>query len=554
VPDVEADFIIVGAGSAGCVLANRLTADGRSKVLLLEAGPPDRHWTLRMPSAMGVALERTDHNWAFQGEPEPGLGGRVLKHDRGKVLGGSSSINGMVCVRGHPHDYRTWRQMGCQGWDYADVLPYFKRLETYEGGADDFRGDDGPMHVRRPPTDSPLSKAFLKAGEQAGYPMSEDVGGRVQEGFGVLDQTIRDGRRWSTARAYLDPARHRPNLSIRTGVLARRVLFDGTRATGVEFEGPDGIVQTATARREVILSTGAVGTPHILHLSGVGPGAMLAEHGIDTLIDSPGVGENLNEHPDFVLKFRCAPEATILPWTKWPRKALVGLRWFTTRGGLGGTNHFDVVAYLRSRAGIDYPDLQLTAMPVAVRLGTVDPIDEPAYQIHIGLMRAASRGRIWLRDADPRSPPRILVNYLKEPSDRETMRRGIHLVREIVAQPALAALTKGEIFPGPDASDDAALDAALSEAVDTQWHLSCTARMGADGDPTAVCDPEGRVRGATGLRVVDASLMPMVVNGNTNCPTIMMAEKLSDAILGNPPLPREEPAVWQNPNWETAQR
>lgn len=540
---MDADFVIVGAGSAGCVLANRLTADDQSKVLVLEAGPPDTHWTLRMPSAMGVALERKDHNWAFQGEPEPGLGGRILKHDRGKVVGGSSSINGMVCVRGHPHDYRTWRQMGCDGWDYPDVLPYFRRLETYEGGADAYRGGDGPLRVARPETTAPLSSAFLKAGQEAGYPMSPDVSGHIQEGFGVLDQTINDGKRWSAARAYLDPARPRANLEIKTGVLVRRVVFDGRRAIGVEFEDAGGTIQTVTARREVILSGGAVGTPHLLQLSGIGPVADLAEHGIRVVADSPGVGANLNEHPDFVLKFRCHPAASILRWTQWPLKAFVGLKWFANGGGLGGTNHFDVVAYLRSGPDVDYPDLQLTLMPVAIKLGTVDPIDEPAYQIHIGLMRAASRGRIWLRDADPRSPPRILVNYLKEPSDRAALRSGVRQVRNIVSQPALASLTTGEIFPGLDVANDAAMDEAFAQAVDTQWHLSCTARMGSDGDPMAVCDAAGRVRGVEGLRVVDASLMPMVVNGNTNCPTIMMAEKLSDAILGNPPMPREDPPI-----------
>lgn len=543
--NLDADIVIVGAGSAGCVLANRLTADGQTKVLVLEAGPPDKHWTLRMPSAMGMALERTDHNWAFQGEPEPGLGGRVLKHDRGKVLGGSSSINGMVCVRGHPHDYRTWRQMGCDGWDYPDVLPYFKRLETYEGGADTYRGGEGPVRVTRPKATAPLSAAFIKAGEQAGYPVSDDVSGHVQEGFGVLDQTIHAGKRWSAARAYLDPARRRTNLVIETGVLVHKVLFDGRRATGVEFQDAGGAVRSVTARKEVILSTGAVGTPHLLQLSGVGPSNLLAEHGIAVVADSPGVGADLNEHPDFVLKFRCPSSVSILRWTQWPLKALVGMRWFADGGGIGGTNLFDVVAYLRSGPDVDYPDLQLTLMPVAIKLGTVEPINEPGYQIHIGLMRAASRGRIWLRDADPRSPPRILVNYLKEQRDRAALRSGVRQVRNLVAQPALAALTTGEIFPGPDFQDDAAIDESLASAVDTQWHLSCTARMGADGDPMAVCDAAGRVRGVESLRVVDASLMPMVVNGNTNCPTIMMAEKLSDAILGKPPLRREDPPIKQ---------
>lgn len=550
---MNADFIIVGAGSAGSVLANRLSEDEKHKILVLEAGPEDRHWTLKMPSAMGTALEQTKHNWAFQGEPEPGLGGRSLKHDRGKVLGGSSSINGMVCVRGHPQDYDTWQQMGCEGWSYADVLPYFKRLEHYEGGGDAYRGQNGPLHVHRPTPTNPLVKAFLKAGEQAGYPRSDDVSGRVQEGFGILDSTVRNGERWSAARAYLHPARGRPNVEVLPGVHARKLVFNGKRVVGVEVES-QGQTQVLKASKEVILCSGAVGSPHLLLRSGVGPAKQIQENGIAIVADRPGVGANLNEHPDFVMKFECTKPVSIWPQTKWPGKALVGLKWFLGRGGIGATNLFDVVAYLRSAKGVSYPDVQLTFMPVAVKLGGVDPMPLHAFQIHIGLMRAYSRGRITLRDGSPDSPPRIFVNYLDDPRDRETLRNAVRLVRELVDQPAFDDLRGKEIFPGQSAQSDADLDANLAEAVDTQWHLSGTCKMGPETDPMAVCDPSGRVYWVENLRVVDASLMPMVVNGNTNCPTIMMAEKLSDAILGKPPLHREDPPIWQNPNWETSQR
>jgi choline dehydrogenase len=551
---MKADYVIVGAGSAGCVLANRLSADPRKTVLLLEAGPPDRALSLKIPSAMTANLGGGVHNWAFMGEPEPGLAGRRILHDRGKTLGGSSSINGMVCIRGHARDYDGWRQMGCVGWGYADVLPYFKRLESYQGGADDYRGGDGPLRVTRPEADHPIDKAFLTAGKQAGYPMSDDICGYRQEGFAVLDRTTHKGARWSSARAYLDPARGRDNLTIKTGVLVRRVLIEGARARAIECQSGDGTAWTARAEAEVLLCAGAVGSPQILMLSGIGPAEHLREMGIDPMLDRPGVGANLNEHPDFVLKYRCARPVSLWPYTRGARKVLAGLEWLLTRSGVCASNHFEAVACLRSRAGVDYPDLQLTIMPVAIQADSWDAMEMHAFQIHIGLMRAQSRGRITLRDKHPVSPPRILVNYLDDPRDRQALRDGIHLVRELVDQPALDGLRGEELFPGPEAQSNEDLDAKLAQAVDTQWHLSGTAKMGAEADPMAVVDPHGRVHGAEGLRVVDASVMPQVVNGNTNCPTLMIAEKMSDAILGLPPLPRLETQVWQSPAWETVQR
>lgn len=553
---MEADFVIVGAGSAGSVLANRLSADPSNSVLLLEAGPPNDDLMLKIPSAMAANLQRTKHNWAFQGESEPGLCGRSVRHDRGRTLGGSSSINGMVCIRGHARDYDNWRQSGCEGWAYADVLPYFRRLESVEGGEEGYRGREGPLHVTRPDTARlhPVSAAFLEAGKQAGYPITGDIGGYRQEGFGPLDRTVHRGERWSTARGYLDPARNRANLRIETNVLARRILVEEGRAVGVETAGADGSVRTVRARREVVLSAGAVGSPHLLMLSGVGPADHLREHGIEVVLDRPGVGANLNEHPDFVLKYMLKQPVSLWPKTRGAARIAAGLQWLLTRGGVCASNHFEVVACIRSAAGVDYPDLQFTIVPVAMQVEGWEPVSAHAFQVHVGLMRAHSRGSIRLRGPDPAAPPRILVNYLDDPRDRDILRRGARLAREIVAQPAFEALAGDEFFPGPEVQSDDELDASLREAVDTQWHLSCTARMGPATDPMAVVAPDGRLHGLDGLRVVDASIMPQVVNGNTNCPTVMIAEKLSDAILGRPPLARAEDPVWHNPDWETAQR
>jgi choline dehydrogenase len=554
VSEAKVDYIIIGAGSAGCVLANRLSADPKNSVLVVEAGPEDNDWTLKMPSALTIALGRTKHNWAYQGEPEPELNNRVLKHDRGKVLGGSSSINGMVCIRGHAQDYDNWRQMGCDGWGYGDVLPYFKRLESYSGGESEYRGRQGPLNVTRPAVKNPVFKAFIEAGVQAGYPHTDDICGRVQEGFGVLDSTVHAGQRWSAVRAYLDPIRSRPNLQIVTETRTRRVLFDGKQAIGVEVQDKSGVVQSHYAAKEVILSAGAVASPHLLMLSGVGPANDLQDHGISVIADRPGVGANLNEHPDFVMKYLCRKPVSLLPHTRGIGKIKIGLQWFLSRTGIAASNQFDAVACIRSSAGVDYPDIQLTIVPIAVEDGSVNPMKVHSFQIHVGLMRAYSRGRIFLKGADPMAQPGILVNYLKDSRDREILRKGVEFVREIVQQPAFQELAGEEVFPGADCTRESGLDEAMDKAVDTQWHLSGTCKMGSPHDPMTVCDPQGRVLGVENLRVVDASLMPIVVNGNTNCPTLMMAEKLSDAILGQPPLPREDPAVWQNPAWDTSQR
>ena len=568
------DYIIVGAGSAGCVLANRLSSNPGNSVLLIEAGPEDKALSLKMPAAVLSNLQGTKHNWAFQGEPEPELNNRRLQHDRGKTLGGSSSINGMLYIRGHALDFEGWRQSGCEGWSYADVLPYFKKMESYgdqhssrsgsgystrdatrdENNRVNYRGDSGPLTIPKTNPTEPLAKAFIQAGKEAGYPLTDDISGYCQEGFGALDSTVFNGERLSTARAYLDPVRGRSNLSIVTQAHVQRVEFDGQKATGVTYKDEHNALVTATATTEVILCAGAVGTPQLLMLSGIGPASHLRTMGIDILIDLPGVGQNLNEHPDFVLKFKCLQPVSLWPKTRPLGKLLAGIQWLINREGICASNHFDVVGCVRSAPGVEYPDLQLVISPIAVDDITWAPLQEHAFQIHVGLMQAHSRGKIELRDANPASPPRILVNYLQDKRDRELMRTGIRLIRELVEQPAFAQLKGAEIYPGADAQSDEELDHYLNEGVATQWHLSGTARMGTSTDSGAVVDAHGCVHGVNNLRVVDASIMPTVTNGNTNCPTIMIAEKLSDAILGNPALPRIEAEFWTNPNYATSQR
>ena len=551
---MEYEYIIVGAGSAGCVLANRLTDDGRHRVLLIEAGPKNNALSLKIPAAVLKNLQSTKYNWAYQGEPEPELGGRVITHDRGKTLGGSSSINGLCFIRGHALDFEGWRQSGCEGWGYADVLPYFKRLENYSGGESEYRGGDGPLAVHRPKPQNPLYKAFIEAGKDAGYQTTDDICGYRQEGFGVFDMSIENGERNSTAKAYLDPARPRKNLTVITNTQVQKILFNGIEATGISYKKADGEIIKVDALKEVILSAGAVGSPQLLMLSGVGPASHLKDHGISIIADMPGVGQNLNDHPDFVLKYKCLEPVSIWPQTRLVGRTFAGIRWLLRRDGICASNQFEAVACVRSAAGVEYPDIQLTISPAAVDDQTWTPLPEHAFQIHVGLMRNFSRGNITLRDSDPASAPRILANYMQDPRDRDLLLKGIRIVREIANQPAFKPFCGEEIYPGVAAQTDNELNVCLDEKLNTQWHLSGTARMGDSNNREAVVDPHGKVHGLSKLRIVDASIMPAATNGNTNSPTIMIAEKLSDSILGRTPLPRIEVPVWQNKNYETCQR
>jgi choline dehydrogenase len=551
--DHEFDYLIVGAGSAGCVLANRLGEDPAVRILVLEAGPADQSWTIDMPSAVGIVVGGTRYNWSYTSEPEPYLDGRRIGTPRGRTLGGSSSINGMVYIRGHARDYDAWAEQGCTGWSYQEVLPYFKRAQTHAEGADDYRGATGHLHVTPGDTQTPLCAAFLAAGAEAGYGVSSDLNGYRQEAFGPVDRTTRNGRRWSTSRGYLSEALARGNVRVVTDALALRILFEGRRAVGIEYE-QNGRTHQAFARREVLLTAGAINSPQLLLLSGVGPAAELRDLGIGVLHDLPGVGKRLNDHPDTVVQYLCKKPVSLYPWTTAPGKWWIGARWFATHDGLAASNHFEAGAFIRSRAGVEHPDLQLTFMPLAVKPGSVDLVPGHAFQIHIDLMRPTSLGSVTLNSADPRQPPRILFNYLKTEQDRADMRAGARLVREIIEQPAMAAFKGEELVPGPQAQSDEALDAWARQVTETGYHASGTCKMGPASDPQAVVDPQLRVHGLDGLRVVDASIMPVIVSGNTNAPTVMIAEKASDLIRGRPALPSTEAPVWIHPQWQTRQR
>ncbi|HWZ64894.1 MAG TPA: choline dehydrogenase [Steroidobacteraceae bacterium] len=546
------DYVIVGAGSAGCVLADRLSEDGRDQVLLLEFGGSDRSIWIQMPSALSIPMNRPRYDWGYHTESEPQLDGRHLHTPRGKVLGGSSSINGMVYVRGNPLDFERWQEEGASGWGYAEVLPYFRRAESRAGGGDEYRGSDGPLATRRGLLTNPLHAAWLEAGRQAGYPFTADLNGFQQEGFSYFDMTVGAGRRCSTANAYLKPALRRRNLGVRTEVLATRVLFEGRRAVGLHYRR-GGELHEVRVRREVLLCAGSINSPQLLKLSGVGPRAELARHGISVVHDLPGVGENLQDHLEFYFQMACLQPITLYSQMRPWRQALIGLRWLLRHDGLGATNHFETGGFIRSRAGVRYPDIQFHFLPMAVSYDGSSLAREHGFQAHVGPMRSRSKGWVRLKSAEPLERPSIFFNYLSQPDDWTEMRACVRLTREIFAQPAFEPYRGREIQPGAAVESDAQIDAFVRAKVESAYHPCGTCRMGQASNPLAVVDPQGRVIGLQGLRVVDSSIMPSITTGNLNAPTIMLAEKLADQIRERS-LPRATLGFYVAPGWESAQR
>ncbi len=551
-----ADFVIVGAGSAGCAMAYRLSEDGTNSVLVLEFGGTDAGPFIQMPAALSYPMNMRRYDWGYWSDPEPHLGGRRLACPRGKVIGGSSSINGMVYVRGHAMDYDHWAEAGAHGWGYADVLPYFKRMETWHdgghGGDPTWRGTDGPLHVTRGKRDNPLVQAFVEAGRQAGYETTGDYNGEQQEGFGPMEQTVYNGQRWSAANAYLKPALKRPNCDIVRG-LARKVIIENGRAVGVEYE-QGGQIKRLMARREVVIAASSINSPKLLMLSGIGPAAHLAEHGIDVVADRAGVGQNLQDHLELYIQMAASQPVSLYKYWNLFGKALVGAQWLFTKTGLGASNQFESAAFIRSRADVSYPDIQYHFLPIAVRYDGQAAAEGHGFQAHVGPMRSKSRGAVTLNSSDPKDAPSILFNYMSHADDWRDFRTCIRLTREIFGQEAFAPYVRHEIQPGADVQTDDELDGFIREHVESAYHPCGTCKMGDKTDPMAVVDPDARVIGVEGLRVADSSIFPRITNGNLNAPSIMVGEKVSDSLLGRPNLAPSNAKPWLNPRTGTAQR
>lgn len=546
------DYIIIGAGSAGCVLANRLSEDPATRVLVLEYGGSDKSIFIQMPTALSIPMNGTKYNWKYMTLPEPGLDGRQVHCPRGKVLGGSSSINGLVYMRGHASDFDEWESLGARNWGYANCLPYFQRAESWKGGADEYRGAKGPLSTNAGnEMKNPLYRAFVEAGHEAGYITTEDPNGFMQEGFGPMHMTVKDGVRWSTANAYLKPAMSRPNLTVITHAMTRRVLLEGKRAIGVEYDH-QGQRNVAKARREVLISAGPIAAPHLLQRSGIGPGAVLQKAGVEVLHDLPGVGENLQDHSEVYIQYACKEPITLNGKMGLFSRFLIGAEWVLFKRGLSVTNHFESGGFIRSDASLASPDIQFHFLPAAMRYDGKKPLDGHGFMVLTGPNKPKSRGHVRMRSADPFEQPDILFNYLDREEDREGFRRCLRLTREIIAQPAFDRFRGEEMAPGKDVQKDDEIDAWVRETMESTYHPCGSCRMGEDA--MAVVDSQLKVRGLEGLRVIDSSVFPSEPNANLNAPTIMLAERAADMVRGRPLLPPSNAAVGVAPGVGVTQR